>query len=326
MDGRFQGWLEGNAVVSPGGRVVNVLRVACQRGGKAAIIEISEDGRKASFDGDTGFIDFPGGAKKFTIRLDPKTGRYWSLTNWVPPCHAAQAAGGTRNTLALISSADLRRWKIQCILLHHPERGHHGFQYPDWLFDGDDIIAAIRTAYDDGLGGAHNAHDANFLTFHRFANFRHLTLADGVVRPEQLKGPPETVLEGEDFTIRGRRFTVAKLAGEGLAYGNRKYVWREVPARFAGWRFTRTNGGEEAEITVTARRDTVVYVATAASQRGTGMTGWRKVESGGFRYTDRGKTRMQVFGRSLKKGQKLEIPQGNWSGCLVLIPPPRKSR
>ena len=29
-----------------------------------------------------------------------------------------------------------------------------------------------RTAYDDGLGGAHNAHDANYLTFHRIADFR----------------------------------------------------------------------------------------------------------------------------------------------------------
>jgi hypothetical protein len=29
-----------------------------------------------------------------------------------------------------------------------------------------------RTAFDDGLGGAHNAHDANFLTFHRIENIR----------------------------------------------------------------------------------------------------------------------------------------------------------
>ena len=47
----------------------------------------------------------------------------------------------------------------------------------DWLFDGDDIIAACRTAYDDGLGGAHNNHDANYLTFHRIANFRTKTAA-----------------------------------------------------------------------------------------------------------------------------------------------------
>jgi hypothetical protein len=35
----------------------------------------------------------------------------------------------------------------------------------DWQFDGNEIIAATRTA----LNGAHNFHDANHLTFHRFA-------------------------------------------------------------------------------------------------------------------------------------------------------------
>jgi len=29
-----------------------------------------------------------------------------------------------------------------------------------------------RTAFDDGLGGAPRTHDANFLTFHRFGDFR----------------------------------------------------------------------------------------------------------------------------------------------------------
>ena len=38
--------------------------------------------------------------------------------------------------------------------------------------DGDDIIAVSRTAYDDGFGGAHRAHDANYMTFHRIRNFR----------------------------------------------------------------------------------------------------------------------------------------------------------
>jgi hypothetical protein len=53
----------------------------------------------------------------------------------------------------------------------------------DWLFDGADIAAVCRTAYDDQTGGAANFHDANFLTFHRFANFRRLTMADSVPVP-----------------------------------------------------------------------------------------------------------------------------------------------
>jgi hypothetical protein len=68
----------------------------------------------------------------------------------------------------------LRNWRVESVLLYHPDRESHAFQYIDWLFDGDDIIAVSRTAYDDNLGGAHRAHDANYMTFHRIKKFRRL--------------------------------------------------------------------------------------------------------------------------------------------------------
>jgi hypothetical protein len=77
-----------------------------------------------------------------------------------------------RNTQALVSSEDLKDWSAHKVVLHHPDPKKHAFQYVDWLFEGDDIIAASRTAYDDGMGGADDFHDANFLTFHRIENFR----------------------------------------------------------------------------------------------------------------------------------------------------------
>jgi hypothetical protein len=40
-----------------------------------------------------------------------------------------------------------------------------------WL-EGNAVVAVSRTAYDDGIGGAANYHDANFITFHRVADFR----------------------------------------------------------------------------------------------------------------------------------------------------------
>jgi hypothetical protein len=57
-------------------------------------------------------------------------------------------------------------------VLQHPDVLKHGFQYVDWLFEGKNIVFLSRTAYDDGMGGAHNNHDANFLTFHRIKKFR----------------------------------------------------------------------------------------------------------------------------------------------------------
>jgi hypothetical protein len=179
--GDMGAWLEGNAVVTPAGELVDVLRVQTKSPDeRAAIVHISPDGKTASFDPATGFVKFPGGAKKFTIRFDPQTRRYWALASIVLDRDRGGDPGRTRNTVALTASSDLLNWEVRCILLHHPDVARHGFQYVDWLFDGEDIIAACRTAFDDAQGGAHNCHDANYLTFHRFANFRRLTMADSV--------------------------------------------------------------------------------------------------------------------------------------------------
>ncbi|MBI4325314.1 MAG: exo-alpha-sialidase [Chloroflexi bacterium] len=183
-DADMGAWLEGNAVVAPSGELVDVLRVQTRSPDeKAALVAISADGKTASFDPAKGFVRFPGGAKKFAIRFDPPSRLYWSLASIVPERHRANNPGGIRNTLALTCSPDLTNWTVRCILLCHPDVAKHGFQYVDWLCEGDDIIAVCRTAYDDGLGGAHNNHDANFLTFHRFANFRRLTMGDSVPLP-----------------------------------------------------------------------------------------------------------------------------------------------
>ncbi len=179
LNGKFNAWLEGNAVISPEGKVVNILRVDYNpEGGKGAIVRVSDDGKVATFDPAHDFIDFPGGATKFTIRHDPKSKLYWSLSNHTPEFHRSTRASATRNTLALISSPDLRNWTVRSIVLYHPDVENHAFQYVDWLFEGNDLIVASRTAYDDGVGGAYRFHDANLLTFHRLKNFRDRTMAD----------------------------------------------------------------------------------------------------------------------------------------------------
>ena len=173
LGGNFRGWLEGNAVVGPDGSMFDILRVDNRSTleESAAFVRISADGKTASFDPEVDFKPFPGGSKKFTIRYDPKSKRYWTLSNYIPEGVKVESQGknpaSLRNTLALFSSKDLTKWKLHKVLLQHPDKAKHGFQYVDWLFEGKDIIYVTRTAYDDGLGGAHNNHDANFLTFHR---------------------------------------------------------------------------------------------------------------------------------------------------------------
>lgn len=177
LNGTFGAWLEGNAVVGPNGNVLDILRVAVPAGSEeyAAIVEISKNGKKASFDPNTGFVRMPGGSKKFSIRYDEKSERYWTLANYVLPQFKDMNPASVRNVQALCSSRDLRNWQVHEILLEHPEVKYHGFQYLDWVFDGDDILYLSRTAFDDETGGANNNHDANYLTFHRLKNFRELS-------------------------------------------------------------------------------------------------------------------------------------------------------
>jgi hypothetical protein len=307
-------------VVSPNGDVVNILRIACPTGGKAAIVHVSNGGKTVHFDFRRDIIDFPGGAKKFTIRYDRQTKAYWTLSNPVMPKHAVEAkAASIRNALALIRSKDLRTWQICCVLIYHPDVRHHGFQYPDWLFEGDDIIAAIRTAYDDGLGGAHNAHDANFLTFHRFADFRQLTMADSAIDPREMEPPPKEKLDTATLSIEGIGFKLATFDNDAPAFGNRPYVWRDVPAEFRGGQYTQTNGGQSAVITVTAKRQTTLFAATTKAMAAR-ICGWTDTNRG-FRYTDRGQTEMRILRHEIAKGQTISLPQGGWTGTLLLIPP-----
>ena len=176
FDGNFTGWLEGNAVITPEGKILDILRVATSKPGTdmAAVVHISDDGTKATFDPSNGFMKFVGGAKKFSIRYDETTQRYWTIVNMVKEEFRHLSAASVRNTLVLKSSSDLKNWTIHKILLEHPDVKKHGFQYIDWQFAGKDIVFLSRTAFDDKFGGAQNFHDANYLTFHKIKKFRKL--------------------------------------------------------------------------------------------------------------------------------------------------------
>lgn len=171
--GLGNGWLEGTPVPAPDGSIWNLIRMHLKKPNKAGILKLSADCRELSFDYKDGIIDFVGGASRFTVRRDEQTGLYVTFSNYVTEDEQYPTS---RNLLCMAVSSDLRHWrrvrdvlkddsglppKFSCELT--------GFQYPAWQFDGpDDIILLSRTAY----RGAHSMHDANRLTFHRFANWR----------------------------------------------------------------------------------------------------------------------------------------------------------
>lgn len=179
LQGTFHGLVEGTIATGPAGSPVAMYRVDDRDPQERALIATpSRDGKILGFDPLKDFVNFPGGCKKFIVRYDRVSKLYWSLSNWVPKRDLGHGPERTRNTLAMISSPDLYHWTIRAVVLHHPEVKFHAFQYVDFQFDGNDVIALSRTAYDDGLGGANSFHNANFITFHRFQNFRELTPND----------------------------------------------------------------------------------------------------------------------------------------------------
>ncbi|PSC68514.1 glycosyl hydrolase [Micractinium conductrix] len=131
-----------------------------------------------------GFVDLPGGGNKFVCRWDPFTRRYLALTN--PSIDRYGANPDARNILVLAHSPNLRDWRVATTLLV-PHDGmpweeslwKTGYQYADWIVDGDDIVASIRTAYD----GANSFHDSNMITFKRIERYRKY-LVDPVVEEE----------------------------------------------------------------------------------------------------------------------------------------------
>ena len=169
------GWVEGNVLFTPDEKMIIQMRVDdAVNDGKAAQIHLSDDGKTATWDPETGFVEMPGGCKKFVIKYDTKTKKYWSLVNWIHPNDVdAPDKERTRNTLALVCSEDLKKWEIRTIV-YRRDNLKIGFQYVDWRVEGDDLACVCRLAWD----GAPNCHDANYLTFFRLKNFRTLTRDD----------------------------------------------------------------------------------------------------------------------------------------------------
>ena len=172
------GWAEGNVLKKPDGAMIVQMRVDdAVNDGKGAQIELSNDGKVATWNPRDGFVSMPGGAKKFVIKYDETTKKYWSLVNWAHPNDAdAPDKERTRNTLALVCSDDLRTWEIRTIVYRRADL-RVGFQYVDWRVEGDDLVCVCRLAWD----GARNCHDANYFTFFRLENFRNLTRKDDAV-------------------------------------------------------------------------------------------------------------------------------------------------
>lgn len=175
------GWLEGNIVPGPDGTLWNILRFhSAPHTDLALRLRLSQDGKLLWQEDDNPVVALPGGGHKFSIK--PAAGGYLALVN---PAGGEQmpAVFQRRNVLAAVFSRDLQNWRTVRVLLSG-ETGRDaaaslertGYQYADWVQDGDDLLYLVRTANAD----APRFHDANRITFHREAGFFRALAQDAI--------------------------------------------------------------------------------------------------------------------------------------------------
>jgi hypothetical protein len=159
-------------VVGPDSEVYNLLRVNHQTKPFHNVAGLTKlVGETLTF---VKYVNGPFGTSKFVVRRHDGTGVYYSLSTDVTPEAAADGRMNDRNHLVLATSPDMVAWRT-CRTVLHDDTGFDanqsalftGFEYPDWIFDGDDIIAAVRTAY----RGAVSAGSSNRLTTIRVPGF-----------------------------------------------------------------------------------------------------------------------------------------------------------
>ncbi len=318
-NGDMRAWLEGNVTVDPDGNLVNVLRaqtLGTQE--RAAITHLNPMTMQCSFSPVTGFVSFPGGAKKFCIRRHPRTGSYYTISSAVFPGDKPTDAGSMRNCTVLMRSRDLQDWEIIRILHYHPDIEHCGWQYIEWQFDGSDIIYASRTAFHDGFLPAKRAHDANFLTFHRIEDFA----SDARLKQsisEHL--PASKVLHTSKVDVFGYGFEVRSLTNTVKPFTNRDYTLDGVADRYSGRNFTAMPGGQAAWIWLNAKSTTRVVIVTSAGPSKEILRLLRANYVGiGATYSDTGKTKLHTYETTLRRGETRFVPQLSWTGTSLIAP------
>lgn len=157
--------IEGTLTCSPDGELVNVMRFGKRN--NAIIYKVDKNDYEAPLEF-KGLMRFEANFSKFMIKYDGVSRKYYSVATRL----YEGSADNARNLISLMSSSDLESWEVVCDLMDYrgcdPDK--FGFQYVDFMFDGNDIIYLCRTA----MNNPHNYHDSNYSTFHTIKNFRDL--------------------------------------------------------------------------------------------------------------------------------------------------------
>ena len=161
--------IEGNIVVDREGGVHALYRMditkAVPNTGKVLVLDVDTADRSAKYSFNA-ISDCPlGSNSKFCVKRDPVSGKYIMIGT-------EQTLGKPlgRTVISLAVSDDLHDWRVTRRLFDYssmdPDRV--GLQYPDWVFDGDDILMLLRI----GFNQSDTHHNSNCIGFSRLKDFR----------------------------------------------------------------------------------------------------------------------------------------------------------
>lgn len=161
--------IEGNIVVDREGNIRALYRMdifkAVPNTGKVIVFDVDKSDRGAKYIFNA-ISDCPlGSNSKFCVKPDPVSGKYLMIGT-------EQTLGKNlgRTVISLAVSDDLHAWKVVKRLYDFSDMdpAKVGLQYPDWVFDGDDILMLLRI----GFNQADTHHNSNCISFSRIRDFR----------------------------------------------------------------------------------------------------------------------------------------------------------
>lgn len=161
--------IEGNIVCDENGNMHALYRMDIAKGephtGKTIVLDIdpSTPDKPYTFNS---IPDCPVGSNsKFCVKYDPESKMYIMIGT-----EQSLEQAWHRTVISMAVSKDLHKWKVVKRLFdyHQMDRAMVGLQYPDWDYDGDDIVMLLRL----GFNQADSHHNSNCISFTRIRNFR----------------------------------------------------------------------------------------------------------------------------------------------------------
>ena len=163
--------IEGNFVCGPDGAVHALYRMdifkAEPKTGKVLVFDVDSSAPEAPYVFNSISDCALGSNSKFCVKFDPTSGRYIMIGT-----EQSLNESWGRTVISLAVSDDLHEWRVVKRLYdyHQMDPSKVGLQYPDWDFDGDDIVLLLRL----GFNQSDTHHNSNCIAFSRIKNFRSL--------------------------------------------------------------------------------------------------------------------------------------------------------